>query len=628
MTVDTSGFAVPAGTSTTTQYKESNDYGIASNAQTINGNLIIGKPVQKTLPRLGWNVISKDEFEGRSKRIFEIVADVLSKTLGPFGATTIIERNTTEYKITKDGWNVLKSLRFSNAVEENILMLLVNIAQQVVRKVGDGSTSSVVSAHQLLEVMSGIFKEHNVRSKVLLEKLNKAADLIAERIKATANVIDREGDFSEIYNLAYVSTNENEEISRLIQQAYQATGSPSIQYAKSRTAKNELEIIDGYQSKMSWLDATFVNTDNESGDYQNVTTVQFDHTVEKEYHLDFILDLRLKVMNEGKRLLVIAPYFDTKMLETFAAICNQERSQTGSHHLLVARASLIKNHDFQMYKDLSVLLGGKVVTENVINEYVKSRVPQEERDKTYDPRLNGEVNEYISVDPQDYLGHVNKVTLGKRYSLFQDFTKTNKHELELAVSDADSKLAAQEAVDNELNTLNHDAIDLRERVMKLKCKTAIIKAGGSTTLEKGANYDLLEDAVKAAESAYKNGYNLGGNLAITLAVEDILVEHYQDVLELELEDIDVWILNGIKKSFENVLQTVIDNGQLDYSVEEIINQARHTGKCLNIVTGEYDGSVINPAMTDIEILKGTASIVSLMLSSNQYISLEPKIEVQ
>lgn len=594
--------------------------------QSLSFNKDLNQKETKTLPRLGWNVISKDEFEGRSKRVFAIVSDVLSKTLGPYGATTIIERATTEYKITKDGWNVLKSLRFSNPVEENILMLLVNIAQQVVRKVGDGSTSAVVSAHQLLDVMSDIFSERNVRSKTLLEKLNKASDLIADRIKSKAKVIDRNGDFREIYNLAYVSTNENEEISRLIQQAYQAIGGPSIQFTKSRTAKNELEIIEGYQFKMNWLDPIFVNTDNESGDYQNVEVIQFDHTVEKEYHLDFILELRQHAMERGNRLLIVAPFFDTKMHETFGAICNQERKQTGNHHLLVARASLIKNHDFKMFKDLSVLLGGQVVTENVINEYVKSRTPQEDRDKTYDPRLNGEVNEYIEVDPTTYVGHINTVSLGKRYSLFQGFTHTNPNELELAISDANSKLEAQEAIDNELNTLNHDVIDLRERVMKLRCKTAIIKAGGSTTLEKGANYDLLEDAVKAAESAYKNGYNLGGNLAITLAVDSILNDWLNG--ELDLDGVDTAILKGIIKSFTNVLNTVIGNGQLEYSIDDIIFEAKSSGICLNIVNGEYDGSVINPTMTDIEILKGTVSIVSLMLSSNQYITLEPKLEVK
>ena len=585
-----------------------------------------GKTFNTTLPQLGWNVIGKEDFEARSRRVFEIVANVLSKTLGPYGATTIIESATSEYKITKDGWNVLKSLRFSNPVEEQILMLLVNIAQQLVRKVGDGSTSSVVSAHQLLEVMSGIFAERNIRSKVLLEKLNKASDLISKRIAYKANVIDKQGDFSEIYNLAFVSTNENEEISRLIQQAYQATGSPSIQFTKSRTARNELEIIEGYQSKISWLDQIFINTDNETGEYQDVMVVQFDHLVEKEYHLDFIIALRNLAAEQGKRLLIIAPHFDTKMHETFASICNKERAQTGTHHMLVARASLIKKHDFQMYQDLGVLLGGKVVTENVINEYVKSRLPQEERDKAYDPRLNGEVNEYISTTPSDYVGHVLKVSLGKRFSLFQGFTKTNKNELELAISDANSKLVAQEAIDNELNTLNHDSIDLRERVMKLKCKVAVIKAGGATTLEKGANYDLLEDAVKAAESAYNNGYNLGGNLAITIAAEELISESMMD--KIDLDSIDETILRGIATSFGNVLQTVIDNGQLGHDAKEIITNARDTGKCLNIVTGLYDGKVINPAMTDIEILKGTISIVSLMLSSNQYISLEPKYKAQ
>lgn len=572
---------------------------------------------RKGMPYLTWNVIGNEEFNDRSKRVFSSVANVLSHTLGPFGATSIIE-TSHEYKVTKDGWNVLKSLHFNSPTEENILMLLSNIAQQVVRKVGDGSTSSVVAAHKLLEEMSTIFEGTNIRSKTLLDTLTKVSNRLVAVIEQVSTQVDREGDFQEIYNLAYVSTNENAEIASLIQQAYQATRIPSIQYEKSRTANNELEIIDGYQSKLSYYDRIFVNTDNETGVYDNVNIVMFDHTIDKEYHFEFILELIMESRKKEGRLLILAPFFDTAMGETFATICNQEKSQTGTHYLLIGRAHLLKNHDQNMYKDLSALLGAKVVTENVINEYNKKRLDREEREKTYDPRLSGEHNEYINVDPLHYQGHVGKVTLGKRFSLFQEFDSTDVELLKQYELDAANKLAAQEAIDEELNSVNHDIFSLIERVNKLQCKTAVIKAGGATSLEKGANYDLLEDAVKATSSAYKHGYNLGGNLAIVKAAELLSAE----------DELEARILVGIRDAFKSVFQTVLSNGQLEFNYDTILGKAIEDNVCLNIVNGEYDGTVINPTKTDVEILKGTISIVSLMLSSNQYISLTPNLEVK
>ena len=95
-----------------------------------------------------WNVISEEEFKTRIRDVFERVADSLSKTLGPYGSTTIIEKYG-EMHITKDGWQVLKNIRFDNAIDNNILMMLTRISAQVVIKVGDGSTSSIIAANEI-----------------------------------------------------------------------------------------------------------------------------------------------------------------------------------------------------------------------------------------------------------------------------------------------------------------------------------------------------------------------------------------------------------------------------------------------------------------------------------------------
>ncbi len=575
-------------------------------------------------PFLATNVISKEMFDSRSERVFDFVADTLANTLGPYGSTTIIETHN-DYKVTKDGWNVLKALHFSNPVEENILMLLVNIAQRVVRKVGDGSTSSVVAARHLLNTLVKYTKENKVRSKVLLDDLKYVTELLVEEIQRSNKRVDMEGDFQEVYDLAHISTNGNDEIATLLQQAYQETRSTSIQYAKSRSSKNELEVIEGYQSKIAFLDPIFVNTDNETGVYNNPLVLMFDHTVEKEYHLDFIMDLYMKANAQSRPLLIIAPYYDNAMHETFGYICNKEKNEYGEHHMLVSRAALLTNHEKNMFKDLSALLGAKIVTENIINEYKKKTVSREERERTYDTRISGEANEYIEINPADHLGAVGTVTLGKRFTLFQDFVNVNTHELEMCKLDAANKLKAQQERDEETAIINHEGFNLEERVIKLRCKTAIIKAGGSTTLEKGANYDLLEDAVKAAASAVKHGFNLGGNLSIMNAVETLQQRQLENKVTLTAQQIE--LINRIDGAFFKVLEDVVTNAQTDIKAGEILDNAALGKGCYNLVTGEYDGKVINPTMTDVEILRGAISIVSMMASSNQYISLSPTIEV-
>ena len=55
-----------------------------------------------------WNVIEEDDFKKALYDVFDDVSKALSKTLGPYGTTTIIEQ-FGEMHITKDGYQVLKS---------------------------------------------------------------------------------------------------------------------------------------------------------------------------------------------------------------------------------------------------------------------------------------------------------------------------------------------------------------------------------------------------------------------------------------------------------------------------------------------------------------------------------------
>lgn len=578
------------------------------------------------LPYLAWNVIGKEDFEHRSQEVFSSVADVLRNTLGPYGSTTIIETHN-DYKVTKDGWNVLKAIDFNTVTEKNILMLLINIAQRVVRKVGDGSTSSVVSANYLLQKLTKFVQENNIRSKELLKLLEKVTAQIEEEILNVAWKIDREGDFHEIYNIAHISTNGDDEIASLIQQAYQATRSTAVHYAKSRSYKNELEIIEGFQSRIGYLDPTFVNTDNGTGEYSNMDVMIIDHTVENEYHLNFILEAQADAAKRGVGLLLIAPYFDTPIHESFASFCNREKAQLGKHYFVVARATMVNNHDKNAIRDLASLVGCTIVTENIINEYNKKRIDEEERKKMFNARLSGDVNELIETDPLKYIGRIGHVAIGAKQTLFQDFINKNEADYQACVLDAKNRLAKQEEVDEETAIINQDGYFLEERVKRLECKTAVIKAGGRTTLEKGANYDLLEDAVKASASAFKYGYTIGGNLSITTAISRIKRSAFLGFTTLS--DTETKVLEAIFDAFIDVLADVLINAQItDIPVLDIHSNAFEGKGCYNIVTQSYDNKVINPVMTDIEILKGAISIVSLMISSNQYISLSPTISVR
>ena len=110
-----------------------------------------------------WNVVEEDIFKETMHTVFEAVAKTISRTMGPFGTTTIIEEKG-QLVTTKDGYNVLKRIRFDDSIANNILDILHDIVHKVVVTVGDGSTTSTVASHALLE---------SITNSTILERIRR-----------------------------------------------------------------------------------------------------------------------------------------------------------------------------------------------------------------------------------------------------------------------------------------------------------------------------------------------------------------------------------------------------------------------------------------------------------------------
>ena len=92
------------------------------------------------------NLIDGDEYRNTLLAISNIASDILVKTLGPFASTTTIDDGASTYS-TKDGWNVLNRLQFGDPVQETLFKFLQKISFTLNSRVGDGTTTALVSAN-------------------------------------------------------------------------------------------------------------------------------------------------------------------------------------------------------------------------------------------------------------------------------------------------------------------------------------------------------------------------------------------------------------------------------------------------------------------------------------------------
>lgn len=561
---------------------------------------------------VNWNIIEERDFKQITQDVFHNIATVLSRTIGPYGATTFLEQ-TGEYHVTKDGWNIIKHIHFNKRTHESIVELIRGIAGNVVRNVGDGSTTSIVSAHTLLKYLeaTGI----DMRPKDTIDTLKSLVKKISDEIYAQSTKVR---DFGDIHRLAMISTNGDTHVSNIIREIYEETGNPSIDFNKSFATETSYEVVIGYKSDISYIDSVYATEEDGSAVIYNPKVLMFDHKVSTSTHLEFIEELIHEARRDRRPIVIIAPHYNKRMLETIQSIVMSDiNTGNGDRHIIAARASLINNDQHHMYGDLAALVGAKIVRESDMEKF----------NEVEPVVVNGEAK-YVRVesdiDAKNYIGSVGKMLMNAKETVFSDFNNIDERMLEIQKRDANAKLNEMIEKSKQYETFDIQLYRAKLRTSRLLCKMGIIQVGGESALERTVNYDAIEDAVKACESAYHHGYNLGGSFAIALAIDEVFRKNDVSYNEATL-------LGLMKTAFLEVFSYVLHNE--DPSVEishestrPYYEKVKETGNCYNILTGDYDEDVINPTDTDVEILAATVSIVSLLISSNQYVATMPEFK--
>ena len=169
------------------------------------------------------NVVTGDEYRKLVCTVAQIASDVVVKTLGPYGATTVIDDGSGITYPTKDGWACLSRLQFIDPIYNTIFQMLKKISFNSVTTVGDGTTTAMVVANNFLkelytEFIPKVKQEGSFRQADFVETMIKTSKVLEDKLKSNSNVkiIDSEGDFHDIWKIAYVATNGNKNFADII----------------------------------------------------------------------------------------------------------------------------------------------------------------------------------------------------------------------------------------------------------------------------------------------------------------------------------------------------------------------------------------------------------------------------
>lgn len=602
----------------------------------------------------GMNVVSGNEYKQMIYSISQLASDFVVKTLGPYGQTTVIDDSTFVYP-SKDGWVGLNKLRFHDPIYNTIYTTLKNISFSVVSRVGDGSTSAFIGANAFLQNILEYLEDKedvNYRQSVFLKILNDVKDEYIKRLKESNQVkyISKDNNFEDIKKIALISSNGNEELSEMIRDIYVQTENPHIYVYLDRGATLQYEIQKGFKFEAKTLNhGAYVNT--EDGicvkDMQDTMVAIFDHSLNYNTHGKLIESISRYAGMVRKEIIIIAPYFDDIICNVIDSQVMNFVKQNMVPNIMLMQVPNVKEIHRLYMADLAMLTGSQMFTQGIVQAFnimVHNSTAAEE-DKIEDPLLDlDQFKKYQSTNDifDDCLGIIKDIVITDKYAVVRKYESVYNeqyyNEVFRSVKDKYEQLKMK--ADLNLSHISPEFMDIQQRYVKLIGNMGIIKVGGETSGEASFLKDVVDDTTLACKSAFENGYIKGLNVSSMIILNDMVKEESDQ----DRKDVIGMLLNTFKEmailvmrnkcsdfKYRNVTtpnpieHEVFTSLKLNLANEGIIETCIEKGWGYNLVTESFEDdenlTVINSVSTDIEIVKAMISLLSLILTSSQFLTM-------
>ena len=501
------------------------------------------------------------------------LADTVKITLGPKGRNVVLDKKFGAPLITNDGVTIAKEIELEDAFENMGAQLVKEVAIKTNDAAGDGTTTATLLAQALIrEGMKNIAAGAN--PMIVRKGISKAVDAAVSAIIANSKVVEGTDDIARVATIS--SADEN--VGKLIAEAMEkVTSDGVITIEESKTAETYSEVVEGMQFDRGYI-SPYMATDSDK-----MTAVIDDAyiliTDKKISSVQEILPLLEQIVQAGKKLVIIAEDIEGEALTTL--ILNKLR---GTFVCVGVKAPGFGDRRKEMLKDIAILTGGEVITEELGLELKETTMEQ--------------------------LGRARQVVIGKENTIIVDGAGSSED-----VKERLGQIKAQ----IEATTSDFDKEKLQERVAKLSGGVAVIKVGAATEIEMKEKKLRIEDALAATKAAVEEGIVAGGGTALINAIPAV---------EKILPSLDGDEKTGAKivlKALEEPVRQIALNAGLEGSVIiDKIRRSRKVGYGFDAYSEQYvemiPAGIVDPTKVTRSALQNAASVAAMVLTTESLVA--------
>ena len=509
----------------------------------------------------------------------DAVATAVKTTLGPKGRNVALDKKFGAPTVSHDGVTVAKEIDLKDPFANMGAQLLKQAATKTNDVAGDGTTTATVLAQAM--VTEGLRNIAAGANPMLLKQgIDRGVEAVVAEVKANAKPVQGKDDIAHVASISAADP----EIGNLLAEVMDKVGKDGvITVEESKGLRFETEYTEGMQFDRGFISAYFVtNADRMVAEIDDPYILITDKKISAIADIVPVLE---KLLQVTKNLVIIAEDVDGEALATL--VVNKLR---GTLNVLAVKAPGFGDRRKEMLRDIAILTGGTVISE--------------------------EVGRRLDSATVNDLGQARRVTADKDNTTIVEGKGSPQ-----AIQDRIKQIKAQ--IDE--TTSDYDREKLQERLAKLSGGVAVIKVGAPTEVELKEKKHRVEDALSATRAAVEEGIVPGGGVALINAAS-------------ALDDVNLGGDQGtgvaiMRRALEEPMRQIVQNAGRDGSV--VVEMVRRLGQeksdkniGYDVLTNDYgdmlEKGIIDPAKVTRSALENAASVAGMILTTEALISEIPE----